>query len=133
MQGCSSWRISAGSFGTSRKTGYKIFGRYQECGIQGLTDRSRRPCRDANQLAFQVEHFILNVKREHVSWGARKVGERLLPILRNPIPGIIGSRQEGREKHLLRRLGLSGVMVSGVVVSGVVVDYVILKVVCKRQ
>jgi len=30
-------------FGISRKTGYKIFDRYQECGIQGLTDRSRRP------------------------------------------------------------------------------------------
>ena len=75
-------------FGISRKTSYKIFGRYQECGIQGLTDRSRRPCRDANQLAFQVEHFILNVKREPVSWGARKVGERLLlPILRNSHPG----------------------------------------------
>jgi putative transposase len=24
-------------FGISRKTGYKIFDRYQECGIQGLT------------------------------------------------------------------------------------------------
>ena len=30
-------------FGISRKTGYKIFDRYQECGIQGLIDRSRRP------------------------------------------------------------------------------------------
>jgi transposase len=30
-------------FGISRKTGYKIFDRYQECGVQGLTDRSRRP------------------------------------------------------------------------------------------
>ena len=30
-------------FGIARKTGYKIFDRYQECGIQGLTDRSRRP------------------------------------------------------------------------------------------
>ena len=30
-------------FAISRKTGYKIFDRYQECGIQGLTDRSRRP------------------------------------------------------------------------------------------
>jgi transposase len=29
-------------FGISRKTGYKIFDRYQECGVQGLTDRSRR-------------------------------------------------------------------------------------------
>src|SRR5207244_716306 len=37
-------------FGISRKTGYKIFDRYQECGIHGLTDRSRRPYRYANQL-----------------------------------------------------------------------------------
>jgi hypothetical protein len=31
-------------FGISRKIGYKIFDRYQECGVEGLTDRSRRPC-----------------------------------------------------------------------------------------
>jgi transposase len=65
-------------FGISRKTGYKIFDRYQECGVQGLTDRSRRPYRYANQLPFQVENFILNVKREHTSWGARKIRERLI-------------------------------------------------------
>jgi transposase len=34
-------------FGISRKTGYKLFDRYQECGVQGLTDRSRRPYRYA--------------------------------------------------------------------------------------
>lgn len=28
--------------GISRKTGYKIFERYQECGVQGLTERSVR-------------------------------------------------------------------------------------------
>jgi transposase InsO family protein len=60
------------------ETGYKIFDRYQECGIQGLTDRSRRPYRYANQLPFQVENYILNVKREHPSWGARKIRERLI-------------------------------------------------------
>src|SRR5438874_3687831 len=65
-------------FGISRKTGYKIFDRYQECGIHGLTDRSRRPYRYANQLPFQVENYILNVKHEHPSWGARKIRERLL-------------------------------------------------------
>jgi transposase len=65
-------------FGISRKTGYKIFDRYQECGIQGLTDRSRRPHRYAHQLPFQVENFILNVKREHASWGARKIRQRLI-------------------------------------------------------
>jgi putative transposase len=65
-------------FGISRKTGYKIFDRYQECGIHGLNDRSRRPHRYANQLPFEVENYILNVKREHPSWGARKIRERLL-------------------------------------------------------
>lgn len=64
-------------FGISRKTGYKIFDRYQECGVQGLTDRSRRPYRYAHQLPFQVENYILNVKNEHPSWGARKIRERL--------------------------------------------------------
>jgi transposase len=34
-------------FGISRKTGYKIFDRYQQWGVQGLTDRSRRPYRYA--------------------------------------------------------------------------------------
>src|SRR6204780_2711082 len=65
-------------FGISRKTGYKIFDRYQDCGVEGLTDRSRRPYRYANKLPFQVENFILKVKREHSSWGARKIRERLI-------------------------------------------------------
>jgi putative transposase len=64
-------------FGISRKTGYKIVDRYQACGIHGLTDRSRRPYRYANQLPLQVETYILTVKREHASWGARKIRERL--------------------------------------------------------
>jgi hypothetical protein len=32
-------------FAISRKTGYKIFDRYKECGLEALTDRSRRPWR----------------------------------------------------------------------------------------
>ncbi len=65
-------------FGISRKTGYKIFERYQECGVQGLTDRSRRPHHYAHKLPFQVENYTLNVKREHPTWGARKIRERLI-------------------------------------------------------
>ena len=37
-------------FGISRKTGYKIFERYQQCGWEGLSDRTRRPFRYANQV-----------------------------------------------------------------------------------
>ncbi|UCG99301.1 MAG: helix-turn-helix domain-containing protein [Burkholderiales bacterium] len=32
-------------FDISRKTGYKIFQRYKDLGLEGLTDRSRRPSR----------------------------------------------------------------------------------------
>ena len=32
-------------FGISRPTGYKIFNRYKETGLDGLKDRSRRPYR----------------------------------------------------------------------------------------
>ena len=34
-------------FGISRKTGYKIFDRYKDCGVQAFTDRSRRPYRQS--------------------------------------------------------------------------------------
>ena len=43
-------------FGISRKTGYKIFERYEECGMEGLTDRTRRPFRFANQLPEQTHY-----------------------------------------------------------------------------
>ena len=51
-------------FDVSRKTGYKIFQRYKDCGLEGLTDRSRRPYRQANQLPFQIEKLIVQLKRE---------------------------------------------------------------------
>jgi len=64
-------------FDISRKTGYKIFARYKACGMEGLTDRSRRPYRQANQLPFQVETLIVQLKREHPSWGAPKIREKI--------------------------------------------------------
>ena len=41
-------------FGISRKTGYKIFERYKDCGIAAFSDRSRRPYRQANRLPPQL-------------------------------------------------------------------------------
>ena len=49
-------------FGISRKTGYKILTRYNEIGLEGLTDRSRRPYRHANQLPTQIETLIVRLK-----------------------------------------------------------------------
>ena len=55
-------------FGISRKTGYKIFERYEECGLEGLSDRTRRPFRYANQLPEQVEAAIVAAKHEKPNW-----------------------------------------------------------------
>jgi putative transposase len=64
-------------FDVSRKTGHKIFSRYKDCGLEGLTDRSRRPYRQGCQLPFQIENLILQLKREYPSWGAPKIREKI--------------------------------------------------------
>jgi len=65
-------------FGISRKTGYKIFERYREHGLEALNDRCRRPLRYANQLPHQVESLIVSLKRDKPHWGARKIRELLV-------------------------------------------------------
>ena len=64
-------------FGISRKTGYKLISRYNSCGVEGLSDRSRRPYRHANQLPVQIETLIVRLKQDRPSWGAPKIKERL--------------------------------------------------------
>jgi putative transposase len=66
-------------FGISRKTGYKIYTRYKDDGLQGLADRSRRPQRQANQLPVSTEALIVRLKRKYPSWGAPKIREKLRP------------------------------------------------------
>ncbi len=66
------------AFGISRKTGYKIYDRYKEHGLEALSDRSRRPVRYANQLPPQIESLIVGLKRDKPHWGARKIRELLV-------------------------------------------------------
>src|SRR6476469_5063430 len=64
-------------FGISRKTGYKIFDRYKDCGVTAFTDRSRRPHRHANRQPAPIEAVIVRLKREYPGWGAPKIREKL--------------------------------------------------------
>lgn len=72
-------------FGISRKTGYKIYGRYKQSGAEALTDRSRRPCRYANQLPPPLEAQIVGLKKDKPHWGARKIRELLIRRLASEI------------------------------------------------
>ena len=65
-------------FGISRKTGYKIFDRYQQDGFEAVRDRSRRPVRYAHQLPETVERIIVRAKQDKPYWGARKIRELLV-------------------------------------------------------
>jgi transposase InsO family protein len=79
-------------FGISRKTGYKLFNRYKDDGLRGLEDRPRSPYRHPNRLPFQVETAILRIKREHTSWGAPKIRDKLAkvyPMIRLPAASTI--------------------------------------------
>src|SRR5688572_7999697 len=102
-------------FDISRKTGYKIFQRYKDCGLHGLTDRSRRPYRHANKLPLQVETRIVQLKRERPSWGAPKIREKLrrsLGDIRLPAISTVhavlerhGFVSRGRRRHHPRAQG----------------------------
>jgi transposase InsO family protein len=72
-------------FGISRKTGYKIWDRYRQEGLEALTDRSRRPVRYANQLPDQIERLIVETKKGKPHWGARKIRELLVRRLAGDI------------------------------------------------
>jgi hypothetical protein len=53
------WLTLCGEFGISRKTGYKIYDRYKDCGVHGLEAR------------------VVRLKREYPGWGAPKIREKL--------------------------------------------------------
>lgn len=57
----------------SRKTGYKWASRYEELGASGLEDRSRRPHSSPHQTPDELAAAILEARRHHPTWGAKKL------------------------------------------------------------
>ena len=57
----------------SRKTGYKWITRYQAQGPAGLVDRSRRPHSSPEQTPEPIRLAIIEARRRHPSWGAKKL------------------------------------------------------------
>jgi len=88
--------------GISRPTGYELVERFGREGVAGLADRKRAPERHPNQLAVALAERILELRRQHSSWGARKLRaylERKHPRSPWPVASTIG--------ELLKREGLS--------------------------
>lgn len=64
-------------YGVSRETGYRLVERYLEQGPAGLQERSRRPHTSPNQTAAYIVEAILEARRRHPRWGAKK----LIPLV----------------------------------------------------
>jgi putative transposase len=60
-------------FGVSRKTAYKWIARFDELGLPGLQDLSRRPHSSPLRASGEVVLRILELRAKHPSWGPKKL------------------------------------------------------------
>ncbi len=65
-------------YGISRQTYYRYRRRYLAEGLAGLEDRSRRPLAPANQLPAERELQIVEMRKDHPRWGARRIRTELI-------------------------------------------------------
>jgi transposase InsO family protein len=72
-------------YGVTRKTGYKFLERYNQFGMEGLNNQSRRPFHLARKTCDEIEKLIINLKGIYPTWGPKKLKAKLA-ILQ---PGII--------------------------------------------
>lgn len=92
-----------GKHGISRKTGYKWKERFTQEGSEGLKDRSRAPKHSPRQTSSEIAERLLELRRQHPSWGPRK----LLAWLEKHEPGPDWP-QASTVGGLLKRAGLIG-------------------------
>lgn len=60
-------------FEISRPTGYEWLKRYQERGIAGMQEGSRRPHHSPTRTAAWLEQRVVELRRQRPDWGARKI------------------------------------------------------------
>lgn len=64
-------------FGISPQTGYKWLARYEQQGVDGLNNQSRRPQRSPRKSDQALEQTVVQLRQQHPGWGARKLRRRL--------------------------------------------------------
>jgi transposase InsO family protein len=60
-------------YGITRSTGYKWLGRYELSDLAALEDKSRAAHVHPNQTSEEVQEMILELRKKHTRWGARKI------------------------------------------------------------
>jgi transposase InsO family protein len=60
-------------FGISRPTGCLWRKRYQEAGLAGIAERSRRPQQSPTRTSAELEQCVVKMRQRYPDWGARKL------------------------------------------------------------
>jgi transposase len=63
----------ASRIGVSRQSLHSWLARYEETGLAGLQDRSRRPDSCPHQASPEVEAAVCELRRDHPRWGVRRL------------------------------------------------------------
>src|SRR6266567_3459516 len=67
----------ATDWGVSRRTMHRWLARYEGDGLEGLKNRSHRPAQSPHQMPPAVEAMVLEMRRSHPYWGARRIAFEL--------------------------------------------------------
>jgi len=67
----------ASQWEVSRRTLHRWLSRYEAGGLEGLGDGSHRPAHCPHQMPAAVEVLVLEMRRAHAYWGARRIAFEL--------------------------------------------------------
>jgi transposase InsO family protein len=76
----------AARYGTSRQSLHTWRQRFQQEGMSGLVDRSRRPRTSPNRVVAETEALTCELRRQHPRWGARRISHELGRHAVDPAP-----------------------------------------------
>jgi transposase InsO family protein len=90
-------------YGISRKTGQKFKARFERLGAAGLEDRSRAPRVIPHKTPPELMELVVEERRQHPSWGSRKLKDVLERRLGRPMPSHAAIERALREVGLVKR------------------------------
>jgi transposase len=73
-------------YGVSRQSVHAWVRRYEQGGLGGLMDRSRRPESCPHQVSAEVEAAVCELRREHPRWGPLRLAHELGRAGVTPVP-----------------------------------------------
>jgi len=89
------------SFEISRPTAYRLIDRFENLGFEGLKKQSRAPSNHPNSTDQEIVESILQLKKKHTRWGAKKIRVLLFNDHTNDqIPSVVTVH------NILKRHGL---------------------------